>query len=312
MTDDIFLRFLSCAALFLIISGIVFGLPSNAAASQLGYCDQTDSTAAAVRCLKRRVDAEQKRLNEVYEKLGKTQSVEALETLKSLQKDWLLYRDGECEWEAAQAETSSLSQVNKLSCVAKLTEDRADVLSLVLSDAEQPGQPRQVGVFPRWMSALAKDNPNVFWDFANFTRGDFDCDGDDERAMTGVVLPASKTGEQTPFVIVALSENPPTGRPSSQLLTFPVQTIQKDETKDESIQPALCDTAVMLKVIEVDMPADKKDDSKPAACHTRLQVKDKSCPSIDLVWSGKTYQILSPEMPEGKDKSAAAKPPSTK
>lgn len=296
---------------FTLVLLTVFCFGKQAAAQiHTGYCDHAESTAAVQSCLNSHLSDAQKRLNKVYEKLTGTLEGEPLEKLKELQASWLEYRDNECEWEAAQPEAQALQRVYELSCMARVTEDRADLLAVALADNEHVGEQRQFGSFPRWMNALSKDYPDVFWNYGKRTRADLDCDGEDEMVMSGVALSRVKTLEvsedemqedkegRSPHgldVVIAIAENPATGRPQAQLFRFPVT-----KTLDG---PNLCAANVALSVYERDIEpsageegevngeSNKAEDEKEEICLSALKISDKQCEPVSLYWSGKDYAL---------------------
>ena len=230
-------RIILILVVFICMGGAVQAQVSGGVKGHGGYCDQAESTASIQRCLKRHLDSAQRRLNVVYKKLGTTLEGEKLEELKELQQTWLRYRDAECMWESAQTETPSLKRVHELSCMARVTEDRADLLGIVFGDVENPEAPREYGTFPRWMNALVKDRPGIYWDYGGRKSYDLNCDGEDEFIMEGVqlkreklpaqeqkdqeegaeeILSAAFSGEK----IVAIVQNPPWGGPRPRFLPF--------------------------------------------------------------------------------------------
>ena len=82
----------------------------------------------------------------LYKKLGEKFDDEKLKEIQELQTSWLAYRDAECMWEADNSDTASLKIINELSCMARVTEDRADILSVIYS-SDEAGQ-REYGTFP--------------------------------------------------------------------------------------------------------------------------------------------------------------------
>ena len=286
-----------------------------------GYCDQADSTASTQRCLKRHLDSAQRRLNIVYQKLNGSLEGEKQEELKELQQSWLQYRDAECMWEGAQPQTPALKRIHELSCMARVTEDRLNILSVVLGDAENPDDMREYGAFPRWMNVLAKDHPDIYWDYGIRHAYDLNCDGDDEFIMEGVqiarqkgvVTPkqenkkTAKAGEEPQMSndpvtfaskkMIAIVENPALGRPKAQVIALPVL---QNQTED-----ALCNARVGLVMrggLEaVEPAAGAKDDGTdhdaqeegdaPMVCAAKLIIKDKGCDEKTISWTGKGFAL---------------------
>ena len=71
------------------------------------YCEEVESTAEIMKCVKRHYDDSQIRLNMVYGDL--TQRLEDKDDVADLigsQNAWLAYRDTHCAWESGRARRS--------------------------------------------------------------------------------------------------------------------------------------------------------------------------------------------------------------
>lgn len=288
--------------LLIAVFSFVFMLPSGAIAQDHGvFCEGSESTAATRRCLNRHLGAAQDRLSKLYEKLSATLDGENLENLQGLQKSWLAYRDGQCEWEAGQTDVQSLERVNKLSCLARMSEDRADVLEVILADEALEGAPRQFGDFPRWMNVLAKDEPDVFWNYGKKQQADLDCDGENEMVMTGIrakKIEDFSDGGRGSLVshgltfILAIAENPPTGRPQTYIVPLVVGV-------------DICAADASLRV-EEEVPkkeGEETTEKKPKKCATKLTLEAKGCDPVSVIWSGKSYEVEPEEKLEEADKN---------
>lgn len=240
------------------------------------YCKNVDSTAASQECLKKHLKTAQNRLNKIYVKLGETLEADRLEELKSLQKIWLTYRDAECMWEAARPEEVSLKRVNELSCMARVTEDRADLLTIAYDDSAHPDKQRQFGDFPSWMNAVAKQYPAIYWNYGARIEGDMNCDGQNEHVMTGLQM-----GTEYPDIHLAIIENPLVGKPTPTLFTFPVVT-----QSDKEIENSICNDDVSVEIQDVGFTeeADK-------TCNKLLVLTPKGCKSKKIYWTGKMFDI---------------------
>lgn len=278
--------------------------PINAKAQgHAGFCDQADSSAATQACLKKHLQSAQKRLNSIYKSLSDKLEPEKLEEMKELQKNWLAYRDSECMWESENSITPSMKRLNELSCMARLTEDRADILDVVYADGKQVTERKEYGTFPRWMNVLSKDHPDVFWGYGRRTEHDLNCDGEEEQIMQGILTKLSKTDSENPKeenqklfskqVVLAIVENQSVGRPSATVLEFPVQ--------QEAGPNAVCSDRVSLQV-KTNPPEKKSDDNNPEetpkACNTYLELNTKGCDPITIVSAGKDFAIKIEETPE--------------
>ena len=313
------MRFLPFFSLFCFI--YLLSLPVQAQGHR-AFCGQAESTAASQGCLKLHLESAQRRLKAVYKKLGNELEGEKSIELQELQKTWLDYRDAECMWESERSETPSLKRINEISCMARVTEDRADLLVIASMDMDkdkdqQNGQ-REYGSFPRWMNVVAKDHPAVFWNYGKRSGFDLDCDGDNEYFMTGIKTTMLKNNaaekseksekkgsgkrDFSKKIIVAIAQNPPTGRPAATIFEFPV--------KDQEEDGALCHDDVSLS-FEDGMQEEKekekekekvtgKDDEKVPSCQAVLKVSNKGCAAKIISWTGKDFELEIKEKPEEK------------
>lgn len=252
------------------------------------YCDKNDSTAATATCLKKHMDTAQGRLNKAYDTLAASVSEQALEDLRNLQRNWLDYRDSECNWESDLTENKALRHLTELSCMARMTEDRADLIALSLVTLGHGGEePVQYGSFPRWMNVLTQDKPDIFWRYGRRLRGDLTCDGAEEMIMSGISL-----AEQSPRLIVAIADTPPTGRPKAYFVDLPVNPA-------DSNVPFICSAAPSLIVdpgLPVSDPAGTGDEERPgvdaARCSARLILRHKNCADVALGWTGSAFTLI--------------------
>lgn len=255
-------------------------------------CDKADSTAAALDCVNRQNQLTQEKLSQTFKATVEGQSEEARAMLNEAQKDWIIYRDAQCKWEAGLSEAPALARVAELSCLNALTEGRIAILESVRNRAEDKS-PREFSDQPRWMNVLAGDYPDIFWRYGAWQSADLDCDEEDEQIMTGIAVArvqdsveigdgqAKEEGHHEVEMVIAVSENPLTGRPKSKLLRIPVS-----ESKTDA--PHLCRPSVRLEV--VDRPSGAEGGTT-GACSRMLQIADPVCPSLNIYWNGKTYVL---------------------
>ena len=236
-------------------SFFIFSAPVLAQGHE-AFCQQADSTAASQACIKRHLDSAQRRLNKIYQKLNAELKDEKLEELKELQKTWLLYRDAECMWESGRVMTPAVRRIHELSCMARVTEDRADLLMVAYADGEAEGLRQEYGSFPRWMNVLAKDYPDVFWNYGRRSSFDLDCDGEDEYIMQGIKTVVQKSDKSekdeeedqnlkkgfAKEVVVAIVQNPPTGRPKPKIFDF---SVTEDDSSD-----SVCSDAITVEFLQ--------------------------------------------------------------
>ena len=259
------------------------------------YCSQADSTAATQNCLKKHLDTAQRRLNRIYKKLNNKLEDKKKTELAELQKSWLTYRDAECMWEAKNSETTSLKRINELSCMARVSEDRANILSVLYDDEENLDGVREYGSFPRWMNAAAKDNSGTYWNYGGRTGMDLDCDGEDEYVMSGIQITQLKMDkteegeEQIPQnynmnIIIALAQNPPIGRPVIQTFKF---LVNADKNEDN-----ICSDKISMKFIAA-QPVKKisEEDNVEESCSAKLEVKSSGCDAKYIAWTGKEFSL---------------------
>ncbi len=269
---------------FLLLSFLIASSVTMAQGHNI-YCNMADSTAATQNCLKKHVDAAQKRLNKVYEALDRHfEESDKKQQLKELQQTWLQYRDAECAWEIEQTDTKSLKRINELSCLARLTDDRADILGVVVMDEEAMGIVREYGSFPRWMNVLAKDNPAVYWNYGKRFARDLNCDDESEQIMTGIIA-KEQDGLLTQDIVVAVAENSAIGRPKAKIFRF---DINKEEAPE-----SLCSASITLNA------AHKKSDD--GTCLSSLSVKHGACALKLIQWDGKAFILIEPETEEDTD-----------
>ena len=244
---------------------VLWAFPVKAQTPHAPYCPGIESTAQVLKCLKSHQRDAESQLNDVFTKREAALEGEDLNVLRALQAQWIAYRDAQCDWEAAQSGTDSLKQINKTSCIARLTDHRAQILETLEDDAQDPARQRQFGEFPRWINALASDYPQIYWDYGGRLEGDMDCDGTNEAIIGGLSLGQAQAGaaqaDEAVSLLpvfpatyhVAISANPPTGRPTASLVAFdiggedlctqPVQLSFEAGADDAQI----CDAALTLK-----------------------------------------------------------------
>ncbi len=280
-----------------------------------GNCDQAVSTANALECVNRNNQDVQNRMSATFKALVENQKDASRALLSDAQKEWILYRDSHCAWEAGLTDTPALKRVYELSCLTAMTEQRISLLENINEREEQP-EPREFSAQPRWMNALAHDYPDIFWRYGEYKSADMDCDGVDEQIMTGISVvhvDAAKKGAgdadtagvkplHEVEVIISISENPETGRPKAQLLRLPVNKAQNGAH--------LCRPAIKLEVQDrPDVVADAEteagggDKAKETgvtdvkSCK-KLQINDGSCAPVMVIWTGKEYAF---DLPVSKE-----------
>lgn len=254
------------------------------------YCSHAESTAESQACLQRHLDAAQERLNGVYQDLTQILTGEALDTLKTLQNDWLAYRDSECLWEASLSDNPSLKRANELSCLARVTDDRADMLYVALQDEKnaegQQETQREYGSFPRWMNVVSKKAPQAAWHYKDRTRFDLDCDGEDEFIMSGVSLALSDTPPlYAARYLISITDNPPVGKPLAQIIELPIGS------ESNAQEHQICSSSPDIDFVD-GAPSQKPDnDEQQPSCQAKLVLRSKNCPDQVVYWLGAEYAL---------------------
>lgn len=324
------------------------------------YCQGIGSTAEAMACVKDHKETAQKALNEVYAGLkvqiekryaadvtavavndGVAQDADVqgaggakvdpakltVEELEKIQKDWLIYRDEQCKWDAAMAESPSLERVYQLSCITDLTEKRTAYLKGVLQNGESM-TPREFGGTPRWMNVLGMEHPDVFWRYGRILKTDLNCDEREEYVMTGLSVKSLPQKQATDAVkeselgaylskdtevVLAVADNPVTGKPRTQILRIQLykdaDPVKAAELNAKTAIPALCkgDVSLSLTAIPAKKPELGKGEGVQSTdgaanaikkCTTILQISDHICEPVSMRWAGQGYEILHVSAPD--------------
>lgn len=312
----------------LLLCALTIAGAGNAVAQHyIKDCAHAKTVADTMACVKKRADDAQSELNELYKLAINNQQKNGKTSLGETQQGWFAYRDAQCSWEAAQAETGH-EKIYEFSCIAALTEERIAVLR-AMNDLATSDKPREFSSHPRWMNALAGDYPDVFWRYNQWVQADIDCDDEEEEVMTGISMKYDKNGNpyfRSPDkdsvkegfyagplyrgeAVIAVSDNPRTGLSKTTLFRLPIgkdadslyfcdmpQSIEAiTETGDDQNEYAKADS-------ESDL-AEKSPDA--GACAMRLQVSDGNCPPAFIYWDGSKYQLekQAQKSAEGKNKN---------
>lgn len=249
---------------------LILSIPVGAQAPH-APCEKAEHTADLVTCLSKQNDIVQNRLNELF--LSIVENHEALdkdiEVLWDVQKGWLAYRDKECQNQVDAEETISLKRVQELKCIQELTEQRIAILEL--SFPKQDAEIEQSEILPLWMNVVAREYPDVFWDFGQRLQTDLDCDGIDDHAMLGIT-----TKEQSVGVVLTVAKTPETGRAETELFTFDVKSkIPSEQVK--FCTPSMSATAVVNS--ELISLEDQEKDAVKKLCEKQLVIVDHKCRS---------------------------------
>ncbi len=294
---------------FFILFGVVF-TPITASFGQrsddLG-CRQAESTSSIQKCLKNKLEDAQERLKEAYKTLdNKFDDKEKSDELKELQTSWLKYRDDECMWEANQASTPGLKGINELSCMVRVSEDRADLLEITYMDID-PDVTRQYADISRWQNILTNDYQDTVWDFDSAASFDLQCGDTEEIIAQGHKFVQTEENKNLyqKNKILAVIVNPAIGRPD--ITTFDFKISEAEENKDDV--NILCNEKIKLsfvenqeKVINEDQ-IENHDNNKgeEKTCQAVLTVEQGKCINKNILWDGKEFVLSNIKTEQNND-----------
>lgn len=244
---------------FLVICVWVF--PFSALADNEGFCQKAQTTADLVSCTTKHLDAENAHLKALYDELvtGYRDDTARLSVFNGRQAAWITLRADTCAYEAEAYKGGSLERVQELSCLARMTSDRADHFAALLTTMDD----KKVPVFsspPRWVNVIIDDYKDIFWQFGSEQSLDTDCDGVDEMLVKGVSLDS----EGQYHAVTAIADHDKTGRPGVTLLRF-------DDQKNCEILPD-------VKIIPAPLrkPSDTTD-ANAGKCTKHVMLQTKNC-----------------------------------
>ena len=81
-------------------------------------------------------------------------------------------------WESTQTESAPLKRINEMSCMARLTDDRTDILTVIYDETSLVGGRKEFGSFPRWMNVVSSDYPQAGWQYGKRQSFDLNCDNE--------------------------------------------------------------------------------------------------------------------------------------
>ena len=277
-----------CLAVLMIMRSDLEAQPLSTPAN----CDTAVSTADVLACLKEQHENAQNTLNMLYGKISGALRDEELSAFRAAQQNWIAYRDQECRWEQSREETQSLRRVQELSCLTRLTNLRSEVLAHQIKDTSIQGI-RKMSPFPGWMNVLAENNPDIYWKHAGRLQVDLDCDGLEEDVMSGISIDPDPEKGLRP--VVAIADNPFSGRPRTQLMSFDVSSSQSLHS--------LCSPHIILSAVpDTWHPARKAPPGKPLSsmsseeaerhkiCRAGVIVHHGDCTPLIIFADGINYQ----------------------
>lgn len=294
--------------LFLVLPVFVFvfGTPEQAMAQRFSQnCERAESTSDTMVCVKKQVEAAQKKLNELYKEILQEQPASVVAKLGSTQKNWIAYRNSQCSWESGIAE-GGYEKIYELSCIADLTQERIKALR-AMNNLVHSDKPREFASHPRWMNVLAADYPDVFWRYGQWAQADIDCNGTEEEIMTGVAINAhiddalnsdDNASEATANTyraeaVIALSENVRAGRSKTTVFRMPVD--------GQAGGDSFCNVPLGLEIAtrEDDIIGEGEAEEENidivatmnGRCPVRVRVLDGVCAPATIYWDGVGYQL---------------------
>ena len=117
--------------------GILFALgvvalisinPAGAAPTDVPFkntdCKKAQTQIELDYCADRDYQAEDKKLNTLYRTIMSKYDAKSQTLLKSAEKNWIAYRDSECEFETASSEGGSIQPMEDSICLANKTRAR--------------------------------------------------------------------------------------------------------------------------------------------------------------------------------------------
>ena len=298
---------------FLIVQAIIPPVYAETLKSSHS-CMNAKNTADILACAKDQNDLAQERLSGVFEKIISNHTEESLLLFRQAQTNWLLYRNEECEWEESKAENEALKRIEKLSCLARLTNIRAKLLDPMAQNVDSKPE-KMIEVIPRWMNVLLEEYPTAFWKYGTFIDLDMNGDGIDEKVITGLEIKESLYLAGSSRALVAIIENPVTGRPKINLLSWPVTPKLKNHSPAPTDNVLVCTPHLSLSpqdfsAIEEEEEALSSDIALPeqeitgetitAAQGSTIRVDHGKCPALTLYWDGEEYTFQS-EIALGSD-----------
>lgn len=265
MSNTILYSMKSIASLLTFL--LLLSTPLSANEGQKGYCQNAETTADIVECISARHKIEQDRLKTLYDLIDS--QTENQDDFRKNQTNWIQYRDETCTIEANIYTGGSLERVQELDCHVRLTANRIKHFNII-ADAMDTSQIPEFTNPPRWVNALVRDYPNVFWGFGSAQTLDTDCDGINENIVRGL--------DDEHSMVLALAKSDQTGRPKITIINF---------SDDNNCQ-------ILPDIVIETLPEPKPIDNAPLTCVQRLMVKTKSCGEFAVQYNStdKSYNII--------------------
>lgn len=305
--------------IFSAVLTLAFGsaLPARAIAAEgdhTQFCESATDASQTVGCINKELDFHQQRLSTVYKEYSETLPPEGQVALDENQKKWLAYRDAECGYAAGWTEGQVAARIYELSCMATLTQQRADRIDRAREAAGFDGLP-EFGGLGRWMNAIIETGPTL-WNFKDITAYDTNCDGTEDRVVAGIDLQSPmENGETTTLRKVAIAHAGHTGKPSVYVLSSLARQGRCKggvSLEKEAVEVTSGDAAIDAGA---DNPAAAQGGDSEAASETSSEASNKTgqcrhvirfgdgCDPAILEWNAATsqYTIAAPVIARGPE-----------
>ena len=304
-----FMRFLSSFFVFLMLS-------SQALAANEQYCAGAKTNADLVQCLSKTYANVQNELRVSYEALMESQSAENRAELAETQKAWLVYRDANCHWEAANKSNQSLERIYELSCLIRVSEGRQR--ALLQGNMPITEQRKLQGYAPRWMNVFASAYPGTYWKHEIDAGHDLNCDGKTNYVISGMRLPVqqiqgakkdlwpAQAGYENYKILLGIAAMGETGKPETSVFDFPVRRVvsgdagnvtKMDEADNDRAMPYLCSPNPMISVIP-QMDALDSAVAEVSECIPKVvKIHDPGCGAYQIEWQEDAGFVLTSQVP---------------
>ena len=284
--------FLWVLALLIVPNGAIAD-----SSSSLG-CDRAESTSSIQKCLRGKLEKAQARLTKAYAAIDKRfETSEQRSALKELQTLWLEYRDQECMWEAEQAKAPGLKGINELSCMARVTGDRADLLEITYLDIN-PEASREYEQSIRWKNVLRNNHSDVLWDMKQTHMFDLTCNDEPEIVIEGNRFKSVKDikkNNATLFErekVIAVIKNPAIGRPDIKFFDFDISN--ENDQEDQPLK-TMCD-----RDVKVAFEKEAEQNAEDKSCRTKIILAQSKCETKNIIWNEKDFVLEEIEKKEEK------------
>lgn len=249
-----------------------------------GFCEGISSTAAALKCVSRHKVTAEENLRKVSDALVKNRDEETRKQFIDTQNAWLAYRNEECSWEKSLVESDVAQRLYEASCLASLTENRANQLSYALKSSSGESAVPEFSYTSQWMNRVFNNYPDVYWTTKKRVSIDLDCDGRNEEIMTGIVPDYdSQTKSYNLSAHIAVATNPVIGQPQITDFILPVAPDGQAESTDGVV---LCSRNFSLSGVEKTYNNENIDVKDAQTCGKIVKIRSGnnniSCDDLEI------------------------------